>query len=204
MPAQPWVLASGASGQIEVSVDLRGKSGVLMKSLSLDTTVGPRHVVFKVNIPGNPLAQAAMADRLKNQQLALADRQAVFKGDCARCHAEPARGRTGGELFAAACVICHDTPHRASMVPDLYALNKPVDAHYWRTWISFGREGSLMPAFAQSRGGPLTDEQIASVVEYLITNPLRRAPQVRVIPAPLAPTVPRPASPPPQPPAAPR
>jgi len=205
MPAQPWRLEAGTSGQIEVRMDLRGKSGTLSKSLSLDTTAGTKHATFTVTIPGADNAgsgfqvpaegvtrnaataagvktsakavaeTAPMSDRLDNQRLAMVDRQIVFKGECAQCHADTAKGKTGRDLFVAVCAICHDTPHRATMVPDLATLNKPTDTRYWRTWITYGREGSLMPAFAQSHGGPLTEEQIATLVEYLVTKPLKRA-----------------------------
>ena len=38
---------------------------------------------------------------------------------------------------------------------------------FWRTWITAGKAGSLMPAFATSQGGPLNDMQIASLAAYL-------------------------------------
>ena len=100
-------------------------------------------------------------------QLAMADRQAVFKNDCASCHVAPAVGKKGEQLFAAACSICHEAPHRATMVPDLHALKFTPTKDYWHNWISNGKPGSLMPAFAQAQGGPLTDEQIESLAEYL-------------------------------------
>jgi mono/diheme cytochrome c family protein len=96
-------------------------------------------------------------DRAQNQQIALADRLAVFRNDCATCHSARVspETRTGDVLFASACTICHDAPHRASMVPDLAAISKPRDEAYWRKWIAEGVEKSLMPAFAKRHGGPL-------------------------------------------------
>ena len=41
----------------------------------------------------------------------------------------------------------------------------PRDAAFWRGLIAHGREKTLMPAFAQSDGGPLQDTQIESLVE---------------------------------------
>ncbi len=105
--------------------------------------------------------------RARNQSLALADHQAVFRGDCARCHAEPAKDRLGHELYTLVCGICHDAEHRASMVPLLGKSEQSRNAAYWRTWITFGKPGSLMPAFAQALGGPLTREQIESLSEFL-------------------------------------
>jgi cytochrome c553 len=176
LPPLPWTVGPGQSGKIGANIDLRGKSGVLMKSISIESSAGVKHVIMKVNLPGQDPVLAQMNDRLRNQQLSLVDRQIVFRGDCARCHAEPAKGKSGQELFANVCAVCHDTPQRATMVPDLYALNKPIDANYWRTWISFGREGSLMPAFVDSRGGPLSAAQIESLVVFLSQKPFARPP----------------------------
>jgi hypothetical protein len=59
------------------------------------------------------------------------------------------------------------------MVPDLHALKHPTDAALWRKWITSGKGiipaqvGSMMPAFSQAEGGPLTEEQISSLVDYL-------------------------------------
>ena len=53
------------------------------------------------------------------------------------------------------------------MVPALRDPKRATDANYWTKWISEGRDGSLMPAFALNRGGILTDEQIQSLVSYL-------------------------------------
>jgi mono/diheme cytochrome c family protein len=176
LPLLPWKIAPGQTGKIESSMDVRGKYGTLLKSLTVESPAGTKHLLMKVNLPGQDPIVAQMNERLRNQQLAMVDRQIVFRGDCARCHAEPAQGRTGQELFAAVCAVCHETPHRASMVPDLLSLNKPTDAHYWRTWIMFGREGSLMPAFLKERGGPLTAEQVESLVQFLMARPRSNSP----------------------------
>ncbi len=110
------------------------------------------------------------AMREANMQLAARDRQAVFKGDCASCHVTPGIGKTGGELYTAVCGVCHEAEHRSTMVPDLRNLPHPTDAEYWHAWIVNGKAGSLMPAFLDTVGGPLTKGQIDSVVDYLVTN----------------------------------
>jgi hypothetical protein len=53
------------------------------------------------------------------------------------------------------------------MVPDLHNLPMTTSEEFWRTWITSGKAGTLMPAFATSQGGPLTDAQIASLAAYL-------------------------------------
>lgn len=102
-----------------------------------------------------------------NQMLAKADRQAVFKGACASCHVTPTRNKSGSALFEAACNICHGGAHRAEMVPDLNIAKPGRDYNYWMTWITHGKEGTLMPAFGKEQGGPLSDAQIISLAHWL-------------------------------------
>jgi mono/diheme cytochrome c family protein len=160
LPKLPWELGPGASGTLDVVMDFRGKRGTVSKVVSVDSTAGVKLLIVKVVIPEGD-------SRANNIMMALADRQAVFRNDCASCHVQPTIGKTGAALYATACGICHEAEHRASMVPDLKALNKPTDHAYWHTWVTKGKEKSLMPAFARAEGGPLDDQQVASLVEYL-------------------------------------
>jgi cytochrome c2 len=132
MPAQPWSLTPGAHGPVQASIDLRGKAGKISKSLTVQTLIGWKTLTLNVNIPPPP-------------------GQAVFKGDCAKCHVEPTIGKMGHELYVAGCGICHDAEHL-------------------KQWITASKPGSLMPAFSKAHDGPLNDEQIASLVNYLTSS----------------------------------
>lgn len=173
LPETPWRLAPGASGTLRAKVDFSGKHGMFRKVVHVHTSAGSQTLVLTVNIP-----EAGEAERRRNQALAAANRQAVFRGDCARCHAEPAAGKRGQELFFAVCTVCHLAPLRASMVPDLLEPKESRDAAYWRKWIGEGKDGTLMPAFADAKGGPLTAEQIESLVAFVLerlpTEPTKR------------------------------
>ena len=164
-PGSPWVLAPGGSGQIHATVDFSGKGGELAKSLFVDSSAGMQTLTMHIKIPA---PDEAMRER--NRKLAGADRQAVFRGECASCHGAPAAEKAGEPLFQAVCAVCHLTPHRATMVPDLLVARDHRDAAWWKKWIGEGREGSLMPAFASARGGPLTDAQIDSLVEFALSH----------------------------------
>jgi mono/diheme cytochrome c family protein len=170
LPEQPWHVAPNASGHISVTVNLAGKMGTFTKQITANTSVGMKQVQVKITMP--PPAPVVMekmseADRLRNQQLANANRQAVFQGDCIRCHYTPAQGKMGGDLYKAVCEVCHESPNRAAQVPDLHALKFPTNLDYWRHWIRNGRPGSMMPAFDSEQGGPLIPAQVTSLAEYL-------------------------------------
>jgi hypothetical protein len=169
MPSDPWRLAPGESGRMEITVDLRSKTGKLLKGVFIQSATAPKDLFIEVTIPpgGTNTLGPAMADRLWNQEMATADRQAVFKGDCVKCHLQPAFGKSGAALYRVACGTCHDSPHRATMVPDLSKLKIEGTTNYWRNIVSHGKPGTLMPASAATEGGPLDDAQIDSLVTFL-------------------------------------
>lgn len=167
----PIKLAPTGATEIPINMNLAGKSGVVIKTVTIHTDKGHKVVMVKSTIQAPPpdTAGAAMM-RERNQQIAMQDRQSVFKGDCARCHVEPVIGKMGKELYVTACGICHDAEHRASMVQDLRQLKVTPNAEYWKFFIVNGKPGTLMPAFSQAQGGPLSDAQVASLVEYLVKD----------------------------------
>jgi len=178
LPAYPWRLTPGSNGPIHVTVDLRGKFGSFSKGVTVDTSAGLKQLTVAINQPDAGTTPGMDMERLKNMRLAMADRQVVFKGECAKCHSEPATGKSGQQLYTAVCGNCHDSIHRAALVPDLKSLTHPTSAEHWQKWIAEGKVGSMMPAFAQSAGGPLNDQQIQSLVQFLtetITNKPRNA-----------------------------
>jgi cytochrome c553 len=167
LPSLPWKLAPGEKGRMDASMDWSGRYGLFSKTIQVETSEGPAVLTLKIHIPAPAGVVALPLARARNLQIASGDRQAVFKNACAKCHADPAEGKFGAALYSAACSICHEAEHRATMVPDLKSLPHPTDAAYWRRWITEGKAGSLMPAFVKTEGGPLSAPQIDSLVEYL-------------------------------------
>jgi mono/diheme cytochrome c family protein len=178
LPPTPWMIPPGSNGMIKLSVNLAGKQGSLFKTASVTTDRGNKTLMLRIDLHPAPVPTLTEDQRMAGMIAAKADRQAVFKGDCATCHVPKIEGMYGPQLFHATCAICHEAENRATMVPDLAKLKVPTDREFWKTWITFGKPGSLMPAFATSQGGPLSDFQIASLAAYLdqlhpstVTNP---------------------------------
>jgi mono/diheme cytochrome c family protein len=167
LPPLTWILPAGTNSQIGVHVNFAGKSGTLFKTVTVTADKGTLTLMVKINILPPVTQTLSDADRARGVELAKADRQAVFHGDCVTCHVVPGQGKYGKLLFDADCAVCHEGEHRATMVPDLHALKVPTNVEFWQTWISHGKPGSLMPAFSTADGGPLTDMQIASLANYL-------------------------------------
>ncbi|MEW6303245.1 MAG: DUF1573 domain-containing protein [Verrucomicrobiota bacterium] len=167
LPSLPWRIAAGDHDKLKIAVDLRGKMGILTKAILVHSSAGPKTLMVKVHVPHSPQTTMVQSDRARNMLTALNDNKAIFKGECARCHAQSGAGKHGAELYAAVCGICHDSPHRATVVPDLKALPHPTNHDYWLTSIRHGKVGTMMPGFAKSEEGPLTDEQINSLADFL-------------------------------------
>lgn len=169
LPPMPWMIEPGAKGQIGLTLNLAGKSGTLSKTVNVVTDKGNLNLSIRATILPPVVPLMTDADRARALEAAKVDRQAVFKGDCATCHVQPGVGKYGQALFAVSCGICHESAHRATMVPDLHAIKIPTNEDFWRTWIMHGKPGSLMPAFSTADGGPLNDVQISSLAAYLNT-----------------------------------
>jgi cytochrome c553 len=167
LPPLPWTLAPGTNGQMNITVNLAGKNGTLIKSVNVSTDKGSKMLVLKITILPPVIPTLTDADRARGVAMAKVDRQAVFHGDCAACHEKPGEAKYGKALYDAVCGVCHEGEHRATMVPDLHALKTSTNLEFWQTWIAHGKPGSLMPAFTITDGGPLNDMQIASLANYL-------------------------------------
>jgi mono/diheme cytochrome c family protein len=167
LPPLPWTIPPGGHGQVGAVVNLEGKSGVLFKAVTVSTDKGSKDLYLKITILPPVIPTLTDAERTNGVMVARADRQAIFKADCATCHAKPGEGKYGKALYDAVCAICHEANNRAEVVPDLRNLKTPTSDEFWRTWIAHGKAGSLMPAFSTAEGGPLNDMQIATVAAYL-------------------------------------
>jgi len=174
LPPTPWTVPAGATGEIRLNVQIHGTGGTIFKTVTVTTDQGIKVLTLRINIQPAPPIQMTDDELQSGILAARVDRQAVFRGQCADCHNKNLDGKYDRDLFAAACAICHEAVHRATMVPDLRQLKVPTNEEFWRTWITSGKPGSLMPAFSQSQGGPLNDMQIASLARYLnIINPTK-------------------------------
>lgn len=182
MPSNPWHIPPGGHGAVDTTVNLEGKApGRLTKLITLYLSangnfIGTRIATIKVTVPEHPRANAlpelSEAERKAAMLQAKADPQKIFTdASCAKCHADRARGSaTGSEIYAADCGICHDSPNRASFVPDLHALKVPTNLDYWMSIVTYGKTNTLMPAFASFKGGPLNENQVHILAEYLASS----------------------------------
>lgn len=156
---EPVSLHEGEEIVINFSIDTAGKMGDILKSITVvsNDPETPNYIIFAFI-------------RVITPEHEVIDKTKLFEGECANCHSLPAIGLVDEPLFEAVCFMCHG--HHglgglAKPINDLDYLSN-FDENYFREIISGGKEDSMMPAFSSENGGPLTDEQIDSLVNLMI------------------------------------
>ena len=124
-------------------------------------------VIIKTNDPERPEIDVPVSVFVEHSTAAPDDEpleSVLFGEECARCHAAPAAGLEGAAIYDAICQMCHGplTDYLAELPPSV------LERSALRSWIAEGRAEGGMPGYAPAKGGPLTEEQIDSLVDDMI------------------------------------
>jgi mono/diheme cytochrome c family protein len=156
-------IAPGESSDLEVVMNTSMKQGDIIKPIEIRT-----------NDPVNPVSTVYIKAHVKSPHGDLGtDRIAtIFTGRCAACHVQNGVGKSGEDLFFADCYMCHG--FRAKGIPSVGPALIPFDYHNkdlaeaMKRITAFGSKSHRsMPGYAKEAGGPLTNKQIDSLIEYL-------------------------------------
>lgn len=88
----------------------------------------------------------------------------LYEQNCVMCHGDKGQGRIGARLSKAF----------AGIRPDLSV----------RSTIVNGISGSAMPAWSQTKGGPLTDADVDNLTAYVLTLAPTASPEATIAPTP--------------------
>ncbi len=147
-------IAPDGFANLEVTLDPKGKIGKIEKTVWITSNLGTDSL-------------SVIADVKGVHENAMMRVDGIFAGDCRKCHVDKGVGKFGMELFTASCSMCHTNggkahaPHLGEMVHKNLA-----DTTLYRI-IAEGKAKTNMPGYAPAHGGPLTDEQIHSLVALL-------------------------------------
>lgn len=158
-------IAPGGTGTLKITFDPVGQSGDVRKTLTVLTneTEKPR-TILTIRAKVDPVPDPT----LSKDHPAISG-QSMLMGACASCHAAPAKGKTGQDLFATICAMCHGARADGGRAPTLRAPDYLAghDDKALADAIAYGTPNAKMPGFSDVMGGPLTAEQIATLVELL-------------------------------------
>jgi uncharacterized protein DUF1573/cbb3-type cytochrome c oxidase subunit III len=145
---------------ILVTYDAEGQAGEKRESVSIRTNDPERGEIFlvlRVRV-GPPVPRGLAADHPPTSG------QNYLLGSCASCHAAPAAGKQGADLYAAVCAMCHGPAGEGGIAPSLRASLRSGEAG---ATIALGTADPRMPGFSSDLAGPLDPEQIASLKRLL-------------------------------------
>lgn len=126
-------------------------------------------VIVRSNDPEDPVVHLLVRGLVvPSQHPEITGPQNLLQGTCKSCHVDRGMGKSGEDLYRADCAMCHEH-HKmggrflAPAAEDLARLS----ARDLRKTIADGRENTSMPAYHTSRGGPLADKDIDSLVDFI-------------------------------------
>lgn len=169
------VVAPGDFARLDVELDTSIKMGQVRKQLTVVSN-DPKRPRLPLFLTGEVLGQKMEGHAPIT--LAPKDKLVLFKGECATCHVQAGKGKTGKALFQADCAMCHGVNAQGnhSAGPSLLNGNYADEAAaaQARRIIAEGSPHSpQMPPFSKAQGGPLSDDEINSLVVFLKTQQMK-------------------------------
>jgi len=155
----------GESGTLEVTFDPAGQEGSVRRTITVVTNDPDRpNTILSIRAKVLPRAQPLA---VKGHPVWAG--QSLLMGSCAGCHAAPAAGKTGEALWAAICAMCHGAKAEGGLAPGLRAPDYLAshDDRALAEAIAYGTANPRMPGYSEAMGGPLSRDQIASLVRLL-------------------------------------
>jgi len=147
-------LKPGEAGRITAKINTSGKKGLIKKHIS----------VFS-NDNRNPQVILSIAANIIYHKT---EGKTIFDPECTSCHVEPGKGKLGGELYKAICAYCHGHGEDGKSALGLLEMGVKEENCIERA-ITDGIPRSPMPGFSKKHGGPLSKDEITSLVEYIKT-----------------------------------
>lgn len=164
------VLRPGGFTKINIKLDTALKIGPIRKKVTLFSN-DPKRPELALFVTGTvkPKPMATHDSITINPQ----DRLALFKGDCATCHVDAGKGKTGKPLFLSDCAMCHGSNAQGNQHagPSLLTFNSETEAvktHLFDRIANGSPHSPQMPPFSKKQGGPLSEDEIHSLVQFLL------------------------------------
>jgi len=141
----------GGNGEITVSYDSQGRAGAVSRTI----TVVSNDLV-------EPVKELTItATVTSSMHTTFNVNESLFSDKCGACHFSPALNKKGKELYDAVCTFCHG--RTAVGLESLKVMEMDVIKEITRNGIA----GTEMPAWIKEQGGPLDEEQIRSLSNFI-------------------------------------
>lgn len=145
----------GEKGEIKVSYDSQGRAGTVSRTITVvsnDAVESVKELTISATVTPSMHTTFNVAESL-------------FSEKCGACHFYPALNKKGKELYDAVCAFCHG--RTAVGLDRLKGIEKDVIDERTMNGIA----GTEMPAWIKEQGGPLDEEQIRSLSNFIKGEP---------------------------------
>ncbi len=155
----------GEKGKIRITFNSNGKVGVIEKTVLVESNDKVNdHIIlsimFDIKLPTDE----------QKMHMTVMSGQSIFSSPCSDCHVTKGIGKIGKELYDADCGICHgdSKDHKPHGPIDKNTAVKYTDDEL----VNYIKNGSpdkpgMMPGFHKDNGGPLTTEEIMTLLSYI-------------------------------------
>jgi mono/diheme cytochrome c family protein len=163
----PETVAPGQTATLTATVDTSLKLGPMIKTVDVfsnDPATPKLRLTLKATV------QAPQQSSTHHGGLKVSNPLKLFEGDCKTCHVDKGVGKSGQALFVADCGMCHGLNGEGGVSPSLVFGNfdDPAERARLRKVIAEGAPNNpSMPPFSQAKGGPLTEAQIDSLMQWM-------------------------------------
>jgi mono/diheme cytochrome c family protein len=147
------VISPKKKAVVEISITTNQKIGQVSKAVRIYFT--GNNAPHKVTVKGTVLPTGKFDHAAETKKVS------IFFKDCASCHVTPGENKYGERLYMTDCAFCHGTNRQGGYAPPLIS-----EMPHWYQIITKGT-GVNMPGFLKDHGGPRTEGQITSLMNYL-------------------------------------
>ena len=164
----PDTLEPGQTATLKAMVDTSLKLGDMLKTIDVMSN-DPATPKLRLTLKATVQAPASLAAH-HGEGFTVSNPLKLFEGDCKTCHVDKGVGKSGQALFVADCGMCHGANGEGGVSPPVVFADysDPAEVARLRRVITEGApHNPSMPPFAQEHGGPLTEAQIDSLMQWL-------------------------------------
>lgn len=155
---------------------LKSQETTILK-VKIDTSMKQNKVTKTLDVfssdPVRPVVTLSMAMDIENHHKNLSSKgksKILTDEKCMTCHVYQGVGAFGKDLYDADCAMCHGLKGEGASGPNLLigGYKNPALVQSRRQTIACGsKNNNSMPGFEYTCNGPLSIEQVDSLVEYL-------------------------------------
>ncbi len=145
------IVKPGDKGEIKVSYDSQGRASNVSRTITVVS-----------NDPVEPVKELSISATVTpSMHTTFNVNESLFSDKCGACHFYPALNKKGKDLYDSVCTFCHG--RTASGLENLKGIERDVINDRIRNGI----KGTEMPAWIKEHGGPLDEEQIRSLNNFI-------------------------------------